>query len=221
MNKTKALIAVLAHVVVGILFMVAIWPALQGNNDGYMTKTAAVVIAELDPVLTSEPTSVPVSEATPEVAPEPVSTPISVPDSESAPAPIPEPAPEAIPDSVKETPASNGKEDEKEGALYSVVDGNKLDAESYAGFKLFRNWCARCHGTYGQGMVGPDLAESLKIITEKEFFETVENGKSGTIGSMPAWKSNPKVIAGRDQIYAYLMARSDGAIGVVKPKKQK
>lgn len=229
MNKTKALIAVLAHVVVGILFMVAIWPALQGNNDGYMTKTAAVVIAELDPVLTSEPTSAPVSESTPEVSPEPASTPISVPDSEptpsvtpeSAPAPISELAPKAIPDSVKEAPVSNAKEDEKEGALYSVVDGNKLDAESYAGFKLFRNWCARCHGTYGQGMVGPDLAESLKIITEKEFFETVENGKSGTIGSMPAWKSNPKVIAGRDQIYAYLMARSDGAIGVVKPKKQK
>ena len=37
---------------------------------------------------------------------------------------------------------------------------------------------------------------------------------------MPAWKSNPKVIAGRDQIYAYLMARSDGAIGVVKPKNK-
>ena len=111
-------------------------------------------------------------------------------------------------------------ENEDESALYSVVDSNKLDAHSYAGFKLYRNWCARCHGTYGQGMVGPNLADSLKVISEKEFFNVVENGKSGTIGSMPAWKKNVKVMAGRDQLYAYLMARSDGAIGVVKPQKQ-
>jgi len=118
------------------------------------------------------------------------------------------------------TDTTTGKENENEGALYSVIDGNKLDANSYAGFKLYRNWCARCHGTYGQGMVGPNLADSLNVISEKEFFNTVENGKSGTIGSMPAWKKNPKVMAGRDQLYAYLMARADGAIGIIKPKKQ-
>jgi mono/diheme cytochrome c family protein len=104
--------------------------------------------------------------------------------------------------------------------LYNVVDGNKLDAHSYAGFKLYRNWCARCHGTYGQGMVGPNLADSLKYINKDQFYETVEKGKSGTIGSMPAWRKNVKVMAGRDKLYAYLMARSDGAIGMEKPKKQ-
>jgi len=105
-------------------------------------------------------------------------------------------------------------------ALYSVVDGNKLDANSYAGFKLYRNWCARCHGTYGQGMVGPNLADSLNVINKEAFFSTVENGKAGSIGSMPAWKANIKVMEGRDQLYAYLMARADGAIGIIKPKKQ-
>ncbi|NQY26219.1 MAG: c-type cytochrome [Piscirickettsiaceae bacterium] len=104
---------------------------------------------------------------------------------------------------------------------YTVTNDNHLDADSYKGFKLYRNWCARCHGTYGQGMVGPDLAESLKFISKDDFFSTVGNGKSGTIGSMPAWKKNKKVMAGRDQMYAYLKARSDGAIGVVKPKKAK
>ena len=104
--------------------------------------------------------------------------------------------------------------------LYSVVDGNKLDANSYAGFKLFRNWCARCHGTYGQGMVGPNLADSLKIISKEQFYSTVENGKVGQIGSMPSWKANIQVMENRDQLYAYLKARSDGAIGVEKPKKQ-
>lgn len=105
--------------------------------------------------------------------------------------------------------------------MYTVTDGNKLDASSYSGFKLYRNWCARCHGTYGQGMVGPNLADSLKVISKDQFFDVVENGKSGSIGSMPAWKSNAKVIDGRDKIYTYLKARSDGAIGAVKPKKAK
>jgi mono/diheme cytochrome c family protein len=104
---------------------------------------------------------------------------------------------------------------------YTVTNSNELDADSYNGFKLYRNWCARCHGTYGQGMVGPNLAESLGVISKDEFFNTVENGKTGTIGSMPAWSSNPKVMEGREQLYLYLKARADGAIGEVKPKKAK
>jgi mono/diheme cytochrome c family protein len=104
---------------------------------------------------------------------------------------------------------------------YVVTDGTHLDANSYKGFKLYRNWCARCHGTYGQGMVGPNLADSLNVIGKDEFIKTVENGKSGTIGSMPAWKANTKVVEGMDQLYAYLKARADGAIGEVKPKKTK
>jgi len=108
-----------------------------------------------------------------------------------------------------------------EDAPYTVTNGTHLDADSYKGFKLFRNWCARCHGTYGQGMVGPNLADSLKIISKDEFVNTVTDGKSGTIGSMPAWKKNVKVVKGMDQLYAYLKARSDGAIGVIKPKKTK
>tara|TARA_R110001606_G_scaffold399222_2_gene582484 strand:+ start:146501 stop:146908 length:408 start_codon:yes stop_codon:yes gene_type:complete len=108
-----------------------------------------------------------------------------------------------------------------EEAPYTVTNGNELDATSYQGFKLFRNWCARCHGTYGQGMVGPNLADSLKIISKKQFLNTVEHGKTGTIGSMPSWKGNAQVMEHGDKIYAYLKARSDGAIGVEKPKKAK
>ncbi|MDH5357491.1 MAG: cytochrome c [Gammaproteobacteria bacterium] len=104
---------------------------------------------------------------------------------------------------------------------YTVTNGNELDADSYKGFKLYRNWCARCHGTYGQGMVGPNLADSLNVISKDEYITTVTEGKTGSIGSMPAWKSNPEVIKGMDQMYAYLKARADGAIGVVKPKKAK
>jgi len=187
----KAIVALLLHIALGVFFVVAIWPAMNGSNDAY---TGAVAVA---PKVVEQV----VVEAVPEVVAEAV---------------IVEPAAVTVLTSDTKHPAEN----ENKSALYSVVDGNKLDANSYAGFKLYRNWCARCHGTYGQGMVGPNLADSLKLITEKEFFDTVENGKSGTIGSMPNWKANVKVMAGRDQLYAYLMARSDGAIGVEKPKKQ-
>lgn len=125
------------------------------------------------------------------------------------------PPTEAVMPTVESTTTASAVE-----GLYSVVDGNKLDAHSYAGFKLFRNWCARCHGTYGQGMVGPDLAESLTFISKEQFYDTVENGKSGRIGSMPSWNANPQVMENMDQLYAYLKARSDGAIGVEKPQKQ-
>ena len=108
-----------------------------------------------------------------------------------------------------------------EDTAYTVTNGTHLDSSTYKGFKLYRNWCARCHGTYGQGMVGPNLADSLKIISQDEFTRVVTHGKSGTIGSMPAWKKNNRVIEGMDQIYAYLKARSDGAIGIIKPRKQK
>ena len=104
---------------------------------------------------------------------------------------------------------------------YTVTNSHELDAETYKGFKLYRNWCARCHGTYGQGMVGPNLADILNVISKEEFFSVVENGKSGTIGSMPAWAANPKVMEGREQLYRYLKARADGAIGEVKPRKAK
>ncbi|MCX4186331.1 c-type cytochrome [Methylophaga sp. OBS4] len=104
---------------------------------------------------------------------------------------------------------------------YTVTNGNQLDADSYKGFKLYRNWCARCHGTYGQGLAGPNLAQSLNKISRDEFMTTVADGKTGTIGSMPAWKANPGVMEGREYIYSYLKARADGAIGEVKPEKAK
>jgi mono/diheme cytochrome c family protein len=197
--------------VLASLFVVVLWPALHVNNDAYNQTIQAVVNdnsqQEVKVAATPELTPIePVAEK-PKEKPTVVESTVELIADKVEPKVVPV---------VKAEPEPSSNSD----ALYSVVDGNKLDANSYAGFKLFRNWCARCHGTYGQGMVGPNLPESLKIISKEQFFKTVEEGKTGTIGSMPAWKTNPKVMAGLDKLYAYLMARSDGAIGEVKPKKQ-
>ncbi|MDQ7072950.1 MAG: cytochrome c [Gammaproteobacteria bacterium] len=197
--------------VLASLFVVVLWPALHVNNDAYNQNIQAVVSDNSQ------------QEAKVKAMPEPTPVEPVVEEPKEKPTVV-ESTVELIADKVepKAVPAvkTESEAPSNSGALYSVVDGNKLDADSYAGFKLFRNWCARCHGTYGQGMAGPSLPESLKIISKEQFFKTVEEGKTGTIGSMPAWKTNPKVMAGLDKIYAYLMARSDGAIGEVKPKKQ-
>lgn len=231
MKNTKVIIAF--HIVLMALIIAAFLPALNISSEGYQAKTVVMSAQTIEAVTEGVATKV-VAES--ESEPEPVDVTEEVVTEEQAPSVIiEETVEEAIahvePEvneivSTIETPASViesaviSEPESATDALYTVVDGNKLDAHSYAGFKLYRNWCARCHGTYGQGMVGPNLADSLKIIDEDEFYQTVEKGKSGTIGSMPAWRANVKVMEGRDKLYAYLKARSDGAIGVEKPKKQ-
>jgi mono/diheme cytochrome c family protein len=100
---------------------------------------------------------------------------------------------------------------------YTVTEGNKLDAETYQGYLLYRNWCARCHGTFAQGLAGPNLAKSLKQTSKDEFMQVLVKGKKGRIGIMPGFNDNPQVINGREQLYNYLRARADNAIGPVQP----
>lgn len=102
-----------------------------------------------------------------------------------------------------------------DSAKYSVTDGNKLDEDTYRGFIVHRNMCARCHGNFGQGMIGPNLADSMQTITRNEFEDIVANGKM----AMPPWKSNDQVMGALDELFAYYLARADGAIGEVRPAK--
>jgi mono/diheme cytochrome c family protein len=95
--------------------------------------------------------------------------------------------------------------------LYTVVDGNKVDAETLKGFKAWRAAaCDRCHGANQQGLVGPSLIERLKILTKDEFVKTVTEGRLEK--GMPSFKTSKMVMSNIDQLYAYLKGRSDGAI---------
>jgi len=111
-------------------------------------------------------------------------------------------------------------------APYTVTnDGKALDSNSYQGYTVFRQWCARCHGTFGQGSPkAPNLAESLATLSHQEYTKTVTSGqvsparKVTKSGRMPAWKRNGAVMKNADNIYSYLKARADGAIGTVSPQ---
>ena len=95
--------------------------------------------------------------------------------------------------------------------LYKVVDGDKVDANTFAGWKAWRAMaCERCHGPQQEGLVGPSLIDGLKRLTKEQFMDTVLNGKPGT--TMAPFKEAKTVVDNIDNLYAYLKGRSDGKI---------
>ena len=105
-------------------------------------------------------------------------------------------------------------------ALYTVVDGYKVDAETMKGFRAWRAAaCDRCHGANQEGMVGPSLVDRLKTLTKEEFVKTVREGRLEK--GMQSFATSPIVMDNMDQLYAYLKGRSDGAITRAKVEEIK
>jgi mono/diheme cytochrome c family protein len=94
---------------------------------------------------------------------------------------------------------------------YRVVDGFKVDASTMNGFRAWRAAaCDRCHGANQQGLVGPSLLESFKVLSKEEFVKTVTEGRLEK--GMPSFKTSPMVMQNTDGLYAYLKGRSNGDI---------
>lgn len=97
------------------------------------------------------------------------------------------------------------------GALYTVMDGNKVDAMTLQGWKTWRAVaCERCHGAEQEGLVGPSLVEGLKQLTKDEFHTTVIYGRPEK--GMPPFGGSKMVTENWEGLYAYLKGRSDGRI---------
>jgi mono/diheme cytochrome c family protein len=102
-------------------------------------------------------------------------------------------------------------EERVETDLYTVVDGYKVDAGTMQGFRTWRAVaCDRCHGANQQGLVGPSLLESMKVLSRAEFDKTILDGRLEK--GMPGWKESKQVVDNLDHLYAYLKGRSDGVI---------
>jgi mono/diheme cytochrome c family protein len=109
------------------------------------------------------------------------------------------------------TPAPAAAATPSDGKLYSVVDGTKVDAKTMEGFRTWRAAaCDRCHGANQEGMVGPSLIASLKVLSKDDFIKTLKEGRLEK--GMPSWSTNKQVMDNMDNLYAYLKGRSDGAI---------
>ena len=99
-----------------------------------------------------------------------------------------------------------------EGHIQCEGGDCKVDLWMIRGFRAFSQ-CQVCHGLDGNGStIAPSLVEKLKEIDKSRFVEVVKEGLTGQIGVMPPWKENPNVMNYMEQLYAYLKARSDGAI---------
>jgi hypothetical protein len=129
---------------------------------------------------------------------------------------------------------------------YRIVSG-KLDKGAYAGWFTYHLSCFMCHGEDATGTdVAPDLRKSLKTMSQMQFANKIlvryrilgipgglspkelrdsvddevshqRRGPAGTI-TMPVWPDDPGMKPHILDLYAYLKARSDNALGPGRPK---
>ena len=121
------------------------------------------------------------------------------------------------------------KPDEWREKPYDIAGDGKVDLATYRGWRWFHGICHTCHGQDALGSsFAPDLTgafgRELDPVTYEAFLETVMNGRSQVgEGQQPmlAFKTNKDIVKNIDNLYAYLKARADGALGRGRPQRQK
>ncbi|MGA0610801.1 c-type cytochrome [Caldimonas sp. KR1-144] len=121
---------------------------------------------------------------------------------------------------------------------------SRLPGSTYLGWRVFQDRCARCHGSAGQGSPqAPDLLPIVRTMGPRRFADAVLRRyewnlpvpksepdsaahqalldelvqRRGPALVMPPWQGQPRVEAHIIDLYAYLSARSDGALGPGQP----
>jgi mono/diheme cytochrome c family protein len=124
-------------------------------------------------------------------------------------------------DANRATPASEGRSTSgvvSRAVVATAADTLLASADVYAGWRTFNVNCQSCHGFNAVASdAAPDLRNSVRqggTLTRAQFHEVVRKGRMAK--GMPAWGAllDAKQI---DQIYAYLLARSTGALGAGRP----
>ncbi len=118
--------------------------------------------------------------------------------------------------------SQDGKSADKAGNPTYSIDGKKVDYYTFAGYIRYTANCMQCHGPDGMGSsYAPSLVDALKTIDYTKFLTIVASGIQNVNSSqnlvMPAWGNNRNVMCYVDDIYIYLRARSDGALGRGRP----
>lgn len=110
---------------------------------------------------------------------------------------------------------ASSQDDLTMGKFYKVVNG-KVDARTYNGFRRYHGGCSHCHGPDG---VGSTFASALvdRLPSIELFRLTVLGGQRSGASVMQGFADDPNVAPYIDDIYAYLQARADGALGRGRP----
>lgn len=127
------------------------------------------------------------------------------------------------PTAVKKT--AEGKYLDKDGnPTFKVAADGTVDWYTYSGYRRYHSACHVCHGPDGMGSsYAPALKDSLKVMSYADFLTVVASGRKNVTSSqdnvMPAFGDNPNVACHMDDLYVYLRARANNAIGRVRPAK--
>lgn len=130
-------------------------------------------------------------------------------------------------------------------ATRELTRGSSPPGSVYAGWRLFQDRCARCHGESGTGAGGPDLLPRVRALGPRRFVDLVLHryewgipapdaaSQSAALDAlvdsilrreagaltMPVWEGEPRVQAHIADLYAYLSARADGRAGPDRPPR--
>jgi methanol metabolism-related c-type cytochrome len=121
--------------------------------------------------------------------------------------------------------SEDGKYLDKEGnPTYKVQADGTVDWYTYSGYRRYHSECHVCHGPDGMGSsYAPALKDSLKTMSYGDFMGVVASGRKNVTTSqenvMPAFGDNPNVACYMDDLYIYLRARANDAVGRVRPAK--
>jgi len=121
--------------------------------------------------------------------------------------------------------SEDGKYFDKEGnPTFKVAADGTVDWYTYSGYRRYHSECHVCHGPDGMGSsYAPALKESLKTMNYTDFLSIVANGRKNVNTAqenvMPAFGDNPNVSCYMDDLYVYLRARANDAVGRIRPPK--
>jgi methanol metabolism-related c-type cytochrome len=122
--------------------------------------------------------------------------------------------------------SEDGKYLDKEGTpTFKVGSDGTVDWYTYSGYRRYHSECHVCHGPDGMGSTyAPGLQDSLKTMSYADFMGIVASGRKNISTAqenvMPAFGDNPNVACYMDDLYIYLRARANDAVGRVRPAKR-
>ena len=121
--------------------------------------------------------------------------------------------------------SEQGKYQDKDGnPTFKVGADGAVDWYTYSGYRRYHSECHVCHGPDGMGSTyAPALKDSVKTMSYGDFLGVVASGRKNVNSSqenvMPAFGDNPNVVCYIDDLYIYLRARANDAVGRVRPAK--
>ena len=73
-----------------------------------------------------------------------------------------------------------------------ITETLSIQGEALSGSKLFKINCVGCHGISAQGLVGPDLHDATKVMSDKKIINQVIQGLTPP---MPSFEIEPQSMA--------------------------